>query len=391
MNLLWIKTDYLHPTTRGGQIRTLEMLKRLHRRHKVTFVALDDSTQPEGPERACEYSSRHYSVRHRVRDKRSLEFARQLAKGLVSPLPVAVNRYRSPDMRAKIEELDRGEPADAIVCDFLFPAPNVPDLSRAVLFQHNVEAMIWERRAEHARTPLHGWYFAMQARRMAAYEGEACRTAKRVVAVSRRDAREIEQRYGALNVGHAPTGVDADYFAPPAASEAKADLVFLGSMDWAPNIDGATWFLEEAWPLIRRRRPSATVAIVGRNPARPIAERQGRDGVLVTGTVPDVRPWLHGARVSIVPLRIGGGTRLKIFEAMAAGLPVVSTTIGAEGLETPPETTRLADTAEAFAEACCALLDDDAGRRRMGRAGRELVASDYSWDAVTDAFERLLV
>ena len=392
MKLLWIKTDFLHPTTRGGQIRTLEMLRRLHRRHQVDYLALDDGTQPEGPARAREYCRYFESVPHQAPPKRSVAFAGQLLTGLVSSLPVAVSRWRSDGMRRKAEEMMRRERYDAVVCDFLFPAPNVPDLDRAVLFQHNVEAMIWQRHAEHGATPFHRAYFQLQARRMAEYERLVCQTVRRVVAVSANDARVMEREYGIAAVGDVPTGVDVDFFAAPEAAEAKVDLVFLGSMDWMPNIDGATWFTAEILPLLRRRHPECSVALVGRKPTAALTALAKNDPRLhVTGTVPDVRPWLHGAKVSIVPLRVGGGTRLKIYEAMAAGVPVVSTTIGAEGLDVVDgQTIRLGDTAAAFADACASLLDDAQARRRTAADALSMVSERYSWEAVTDVFERHL-
>jgi glycosyltransferase involved in cell wall biosynthesis len=387
-----VKTDFLHPTTRGGQIRTLEMLRRLHRRHQVDYLALDDGTQPEGPARAHEYCRQFEIVPHRAPSKRSLAFAGQLLAGLVSPLPVAVNRWKSEEMRRRAETMDRREKYDAIVCDFLFPAPNIPEIERALLFQHNVEAMIWRRHATHGATPLHRAYFRLQAQRMEAYERQVCRAARRVVAVSANDARVMERDYGISGVGDVPTGVDVDFFAPPAVAAHKADLTFLGSMDWMPNIDGAEWFTAEVLPLLRRRHRQCTVALVGRKPTAAVTALAAADPLLqVTGTVDDVRPWLHGSKVSIVPLRVGGGTRLKIYEAMAAGVPAVSTTIGAEGLDVIDGVNiRLADTPQAFADACADLLDDAAARERMADAARQMVAERYSWEAVTDIFERYL-
>lgn len=394
MKILWIKTDFLHPTDRGGQIRTLETLKRLHERHEVHYVAYDNPVQPEGLARAREYCSFVYPVAHHIPEKTSPAFALQLLKGLVSPLPVAVERWRSEAMRRRVGELLGLHRFDSVVCDFLFPAPHVDDLSRCTLFQHNVEAVIWERHAEQGRTPAHRWYFGIQARRMGEYERQVCRAARNVIAVSDADAALMRQRYGVERVQAVPTGVDVDYFQPPAGTPPapSADLVFLGSMDWMPNIDGMQWFTEEIWPLILARRPGTTLAIVGRKPG-PAVEALARraPGIKVTGTVPDVRPWLHGAGLSIVPLRIGGGTRLKIYEAMAARAPVVSTTIGAEGLDySDGETIRLADTPAAFAEACLAMLDDPPAARRQASAAFDLVSSRYSWQAVTERFERLL-
>lgn len=189
-----------------------------------------------------------------------------------------------------------------------------------------------------------------------------------------------------------PTGVDLDYFRRPADALRTSDLVFVGSMDWLPNCDGVNYFVREVMPLIWKSKPDCSLAIVGRTPApniKALAEQDSR--IKVTGTVPDVRPYLWGASVSIVPLRIGGGTRLKIYEAMAAGTATVSTTIGAEGLDVShPENIRLADTSQAFADRCLALLNDRAERESVAAYALHLVTSRYSWDAITDAFESLI-
>ena len=394
MKILWVKTDFLHPTTRGGQIRTLEMLKRLHRKHEVHYIAFDDQEQPEGPRRAAEYSSHHYAVPHTAPEKKltSPAFLAQLLAGAISPLPVAINRWRSVAMRHEIERLQRTEQFDAIVCDFLFPAPNLPDLSQAILFQHNVEAMIWRRHVDRAGNPIKKIYFRRQAQRMAQYEGEACRKAKRVIAVSDADAETMRREYGLENVAAVPTGVDIDYFKRPEqpSKKVEAELVFVGSMDWMPNSEGIRWFVREVFPLILKKRPETSFAIVGRKPPADILALTG-PRISVTGTVPDVRPYLWGSKVSIVPLRIGGGTRLKIYEAMAASVPCVSTRIGAEGLEIEDGgNIAIADDAVPFADRCVALLDDGAARERMARRALAIVAERYSWDSVTAQFEKLL-
>jgi glycosyltransferase involved in cell wall biosynthesis len=179
---------------------------------------------------------------------------------------------------------------------------------------------------------------------------------------------------------------------PSAPAPVETDLVFVGSMDWMPNIDGVEYFLDQILPLIRRRKPDSTVTIVGRKPPASLLRRAESDSKLkVTGTVPDVRPYLWSAAVSIVPLRVGGGTRLKIYEAMAARTPVVSTSIGAEGLGIhPPLDIRIEDTPEKFADACVDLLNDPDERSRMAQAAWDLVASTYSWERVTGDFERIL-
>jgi glycosyltransferase involved in cell wall biosynthesis len=188
--------------------------------------------------------------------------------------------------------------------------------------------------------------------------------------------------------------VDAEYFkfTNATGTASTSDLVFVGSMDWAPNIDGIDWFGREVLPLLLKRKPDCTIAIVGRTPPRSIQQlAELHPGIRVTGTVPDVRPWFWGSKVSIVPLRVGGGTRLKIFEAMAAGIPVVSTAVGAEGLGARDgDTIRIADTPEAFAECCVALLDDAAERKRLSDRALHMITSLYSWEAVATAFENAL-
>lgn len=392
MKILWVKSDYLHPTTRGGQIRSLEMLRCLHQRHEIHYVCLDDGKNSEGPARAHEYCARSYAVRHAVPPRRSVRFVGQLAHGLVSHLPVSVERYVSPAMRRHISELLARHSFDSIVCDFLFPAPNIPRLRDAVLFQHNVEAAIWERHVKQARNPFSCAYLKGQARRMAAFEQEVCREAGFVVAVSETDRASMASRYGVDRIASISTGVNLSYFAAPAASESKADVVFVGSMDWLPNIDGARFFLEQIRPRIQKALPGCRIAFVGRRP-EPWLEQMAKQNpnLIVTGTVPDVRPWLWGARLSVVPLRIGGGTRLKIFESMAAGVPVVSTAIGAEGL--PVEHDHhllLADEGGAFADACVLLLKDAVRREQLAREALALVTKRFSWEAVAREFETIL-
>ena len=390
MKLLWVKADFLHPTTKGGRIRSLETLKRLHERHEVHYLGLENPEEPEGPRRAHEYASKVVAVPHRFPTRRSPMFYWQAASNLLSRLPLAVSRYESPELRRQIGALRKAEGYDRVFCDFIMPAPSFDTFDGVVIFQHNVETMIWRRHAETAKGAVAKRYFASQAQRMFDYERKVCQAVDRVVAVSQADAEIMRREFQVDKVDWAPTGVDTASFAPPQEPpEPVADLVFIGSMDWMPNIDGVVWFADEVLPKIRARRPETSVAVVGRSPGAAI-QALGRDlpNFTVTGTVPDVRPYLWGSKVSIVPLRIGGGTRLKIYESMAAGVAVVSTTIGAEGLEIEhPANIRLADTAESFAEQCLDLLDQEETRRRVAEAGLELVRSRFSWDKVVDRFE----
>src|SRR5882724_6527417 len=265
MKILWVNANFLHPTTKGGQIRTLEMLRRLHKRHEVHYAAIEDPKSPEGVARAGEYCSRAFPFRLDVVPKNSPRFVGQVIGGLFSSLPLAISRFYCREMEQQITRLMDQERYDKSVCDFLVSAVHFPRLERALLFQHNVETMIWRRHTDHARDALRRFYFKLQAKRMYEFEAQACRRAGHIAAVSEQDATTMRDLFGVANVSAIPTGVDVDFFAPPAnAPRETSDLVFVGSMDWLPNVDGVSWFADEILPLIRQRRPQCRVTIVGR-------------------------------------------------------------------------------------------------------------------------------
>ena len=392
MKILWICPSFLHPTDRGGQIRTLGTLKELHKRHEIHFVALNAPENLEGPQRSSEYSSRHFSVDHCAPDRRSLGIIPQLVGSIVNPVPMAVSRYSSRRLKEEIDALMATEYYDSIVCDFLAAAPNLTDLGMSVLFQHNVETTIWQRHFEQTRSLPQKLFFRMQARKMEAYERQICRSVKHVIAVSDIDASRMKGMFGIETVSSVPTGGDVEYFAPLGAVPYTSDIVFSGSMDWLPNVDAVEYFLSQVLPLIRDRRPGTTFTIAGRSPdARVLRAVQGLLGICVTGKVQDMRPYLWGSKVSIVPIRVGGGTRLKIYECMAAGIPVVSTAVGAEGLRyTDGEDIVLADDAGSFAAACIRLLSDDEARREIAHNAMKRAQNEFSWEAVGREFEAIL-
>jgi len=213
-----------------------------------------------------------------------------------------------------------------------------------------------------------------------------------VIAVSEIDASRMKSMFGIENVSSVPTGVDVEYFMPRGDAPSTSDIVFCGSMDWLPNVDAVEYFLACVLPLIRKRLPDATFTIAGRSPdARVLRAVAGLKGVNVTGRVDDLRTYLWGAKISIVPIRIGGGTRLKIYECMAAGVPVVSTTVGAEGLRYEDgEDIVLADDPAGFAEVCVRLLSDNAARRLITKNALRRAQRECSWEAVTRYFEAIL-
>jgi glycosyltransferase involved in cell wall biosynthesis len=203
----------------------------------------------------------------------------------------------------------------------------------------------------------------------------------------------MRRLFEVTRVTEIPTGVNIGYFLPPDVPQLapSTDLIFVGSMDWLPNVDGVLHFVREVLPLIRRQLPETTLSIVGRTPPPEILQLAADPNIQVTGTVSDIRPYLWNSAVSIVPLRIGGGTRLKIYEAMAAKIPVVSTTIGAEGLTVhPPDDIRLGDTPAAFAAHCLELLADPVLRTGIADAAWRMVNDNFSWDHVARCFEAVM-
>ncbi|MEO6445710.1 MAG: glycosyltransferase [Gemmatimonadaceae bacterium] len=392
MHILWLKTELLHPVDKGGKIRTYQTLKHLKASHEVTYLCLDDgSGAPDAEALAAEYCHTLITVPFSAPSKGTAAFYGDLARNVFSTLPYAVAKYRSPAMREAILRVVREQAVDLVICDFLSPGPNVPDGLGVptVLFQHNVEAAIWQRHASVAVHPVKKAYMREQWRRMRAFERHECHRFHHVIAVSEADREAFRRDYGVASVTDVPTGVDTDFFRPTGSTPARPhEIVFTGSMDWMPNEDGIAWFVREVLPLVQRDVPDATLSIVGRNPTalvRSLAD--AARGIDVTGTVPDIRPYLERAGAIIVPLRVGGGTRLKIFEAMAMERPLVSTTIGAEGLPVRDgEELCIADEPAAFAAAVVHLLRTPAEGARLGAAAARLVRERFGWAQVAAQF-----
>jgi glycosyltransferase involved in cell wall biosynthesis len=284
-----------------------------------------------------------------------------------------------------------------IVCDFLVQAVNMPAAlpCPAVVFTHNVEAEIWRRHCERQRDPARRALYRQQWRRMLRFEGHTLGRFDLVLAVSDADRDTFQRLYPSALRGPVftvATGVDTAYFAPRPQDEADPrHLVFTGSMDWIPNEDAMKHFCHDVLPLIRSEEPAVTLSIVGRAPTPAVRRLADIAGVTVTGRVDDVRDYVGRAGVYVVPIRIGGGTRLKIFEAMGMARAVVSTTVGAEGLPvTNGHDVVIADTPRAFADAVVSLIRNPAQRVQLERASRDLVVARYDWSAVAGQLEDAL-
>lgn len=396
MKILWLKSELLHPIDKGGKIRTYQMLKHLKHEHELTYLALaSPADSPESFERATEYCHNLITVGWREQKKFSARFYLDLAGNLVSSLPYALEKYRSTAMREAIErEINRNQ-YDVVVCDFLAPSVNFNSRGRvpSVLFQHNVESMIWRRHYQTETNKLKKAFLYNQWRKMWASERAACRSFDAVIAVSEVDRDLMRAEFGLKAVYDVPTGVDTDYFrASGVHSKEPHNLVFTGSMDWLPNEDAIRYFTEKVMPLIKRSIPGVTLTVVGRNPHPGLIEMSKRDSsIIVTGRVEDVRPYMERAAAYIVPLRIGGGTRLKIYEAMAMEKAIVSTTIGAEGLPVRDGVELLlADTPEDFAGAVERVLNDEKFASALGARARALVRERFGWSKASESFAAIL-
>jgi len=389
MRLLWVNVGGLWPLTTGGRHRSFNIIAELARRHEVVLLTTaGPGDDPEALTARLRHCETVRSVPYIPPRRGTVAFALALGRSWLSGRPLTVWRWQVPALREAAARVLRERRPDVVVADFLYSTPNVPSGDTCTVhFAHNVEHVIWRRLAEVERRPLRRAFLEAEWRRMRRYEKLVCQRASLTIAVSDVDVRSLTDCAPGARVAAIPTGVDTEYFVPSAEPETPSSLVFCGSMDWYPNEDGVVDFVDNVLPRVHRLVPDARLTIVGRNPGPRLRRLEGRS-VEITGTVADVRPHVAGAAVFVVPLRVGGGTRMKIFEALAMGKAVVSTRVGAEGLPlVPGEHYLQADDPERFATAIVALLRDPARRQTMGRAGRRLVEERFSWPEVARAFE----
>jgi glycosyltransferase involved in cell wall biosynthesis len=391
MNILWAKMGGLWPPTSGGRTRSLQIITELARRHAVTVVTTHgDGDDPEGLANQLSGCERVISFEYHPPKRGSAAFPLTVARSWFSSDPVDLWKWRVRDVRECVTALVASGSIDVCVADFLFAVNNVPlgGQTPTVLFEHNVEYLIWKRLCDLETVPWRRAVLAVEWRKLRAREGAACRAADLTIAVSEHDRDRLAALAPHADITWIPTGVDINYYSPAMNRERPAHLVFSGSMDWHPNEDAVCYFMSEILPLIRAEVPEASFTIVGRNPTEHVRQAAAAANAEVTGTLDDIRPSIADAAVCVVPLRAGSGTRLKIFEALAMGKAVVSTTVGAEGLSIQPDTHYVAaDGARPFADAVIALLKDPERRKRIAAAGRSLVEDRYSWAQVARPFE----
>jgi len=386
-----------YPLDTGAKIRTWHILSGYVDRYDVDLIHFIDSAFEADWREAASTLGVNTIFGLDNHDLNRPAALSDLLTALIKGLPVSTIKYASADFTIRMGEL--APEYDLVHVDTIHLAGclgllgNSSDGPFTIINAHNVEFQIARRMRDLERSLPRKLALGLHARNMCRFETRAFREADKVLAVSDEDRLQIEALAGSGKVMLVENGVDVEYYTPADDPAGQAEnLVFVGSMDWLPNIDGMKWFVRDILPSIRTVLPEVRITIVGRRPHPDIqALHDPAAGVVVTGTVDDVRPFVREASVVVVPLRFGGGTRLKILEAFAMGKAVVSTSLGCEGILC--ENGRhlcIEDQAPAFARYCLELMVDEAARRRLGTQGRQLALSRYSWDAVVGRMHEAL-
>lgn len=396
MRILFLTPQLPYPPHQGTSLRNYNLIAQLARRHRVCLLSLlepEQSLDAGNPlSGLCEW------VECAPVPRRSE--ALRLRQMLTSRLPDMAWRLWSPAFRERLVRRLAESSFDVVQIEGIELARYLPLIEAAqprpliVYDDHNAEWLLQKRAClADLRIPRR-WpaalYSLVQWQRLKAFEADACRRADRVVVASEADRRAVQAIAPQVALHVVPNGVDLAEYTHYQGPVERYDLVFTGKMDYRPNIDAMLWFCQQVLPLIRQHRPETSLAIVGQRPHARLAPLRSLPRVAMTGWVSDVRPYLAGATVYVAPLRVGGGTRLKLLQAMAMGTPVVTTTLGAEGFPVQhDEHLLLADAPEQFARAVLTLLDDPARRARLATAARSFVQRSYGWDALVPQLEAL--
>jgi glycosyltransferase involved in cell wall biosynthesis len=384
-----------YPPVSGKRIRTLNLTLRLARRHRLTYLC-HRNADPAEARRAAEFFADHgiatAVVDRAVPPKKGAAFCARLALNLLSPLPYSVASHDSRALRRALRAHAARQRVDLWHCEWTPYAHALRAVGGPrVVIAHNVESVIWQRYHETEAGALRRWYVGRQWRKFLAFERRALAGADCTVAVSDLDAARFRRDFGVRRVGVVENGVDPAYFRPGAGWREPGRVLFLGSLDWRPNLDGVELLLERVFPAVRAAEPTATLCLVGRNPPDALRRKAERTaGVELHGNVADVRPYLAECGVMVVPLRVGGGSRLKILEALASGVPVVSTRVGAEGLclEAGLHLTVVEDC-DALAPALVEAVRSPEVVREQAAAGRRRVLERYDWDVLAERLEQV--
>lgn len=383
------------PPNTGARIRNYHLAEGLAQTCQLTYAFLEGPGEDAGPPLNNEGGKleRRFEIRCFRRDK--TYSPGKIVQGLAGPVPLTVLNYSSAAAAAELEKLLRERQFDSVQLEGLHLMEYVPVIRRVlpeaaiVADWHDIQTVFLNRYLATipARFPLGVLKRAYTRRTLALTHQAELRFLEACDAhsvVSGTDAENLRQRNAGVAVEVTPNGVDVGYFASAGRAEGElGDIVFVGAMEYGANADAAIWFAHQVWPLLSSGSGwKGKYRIVGRDPG-PAVRALASGSIEVTGTVPDVRPYYRNALALVVPLRLGGGTRLKILEAMAAGVPVVSTRLGAEGIPVRDgEDILFAETAEEMESALRRLAADRDLRERLEVGGRNLVQRDFDWAAL---------
>lgn len=377
------------PLYTGKKLRTYNLLKRLQQKHQITYVCYGKEDGKKPSLRNVKF----IKLRNKIIDQKGIPFYFSLLSNIFSLNPYIVNRHYSRLMKETINTLMKKEQFDLIHCEWTPYTQVIRDIlpHPSVLSAHNVESQIWQRYFELERNFLKKYYIYLQWKKIFRYEKEICKLYNEIASVSSIDKILFEKWFGCKNINVVPNGVDEEYFMPSNSKVKPNSMVFTGSLDWRPNQEAVRYFLHEIFPLIQKEIPQVSFTVVGREPPewfRKFVEQF--KNVNIESTVEDIRPYIAGGALYVVPIRIGGGSRLKILEALSMGKLVLSTNIGAEGLEVRDgEHLFLRDTPESFAEAAIEMLAHAEKYEYLGHNGRHLILTKYKWDSIAEIMHKV--
>jgi glycosyltransferase involved in cell wall biosynthesis len=384
-----------YPPVTGKRIRTLNLTLRLARRHQLTYICHRNADPQEGREAAAFFADHNIKtvvVDRAVPSKSGPGFYLRLAGNLLSPLPYSVASHNSNALREALARHAASNPVDLWHCEWTPYAEALRCVpGRRVVIAHNVESIIWRRYHETEPNPLKRWYIGRQLSKFERFERRVLGAVERTVAVSDTDAERLERDFAVPRTSVVENGVDTGYFRPQPGLRDPARLLFVGSLEWRPNLDGVQLLLDRVLPAVRAQEPTTTLSLVGRNPPEALRRQVAAlPGVELHGNVPDVRPFLASCGMLVVPLRIGGGSRLKILEALATATPVVSTRIGAEGLhlEADHHLGVVEQIEDLVGGIVLAIRAPEAAQAQAER-GRQQVLERYDWDRLAEQMERV--
>jgi polysaccharide biosynthesis protein PslH len=390
MRVLQFAPRVCWPLDTGAKLRNYHLARVLSEKAYVTLLAFTDAE-----ESLAELENFYEKVMTVPRD-RGYTLSKTI-RGALGRTPLPVLNYTTDSMKRALERALSDQEFDAVQVEsihlmtYLDVIRAASHRSLVVCDWHNIESELMRRYSEREPNILKRAYAGKTARLMSEFERRAMHEFDAHVTVSQRDAGRLRDLNAAARVFVVENGVETAHYsevrmaAPTAGSHANAHdkrnrIIFVGSMDYHANVDGAVGFARDVWPGLHARYSELIFTIVGRDPTAEVRALATAPGVEVTGTIDDVRPFYREALAAVVPLKVGGGSRLKILEAMAAGVPVVSTALGAEGLEVQDDADILiADSNQRLAEGILTLIESKELRQRLSAAGRALVSEHYDW------------